>query len=486
MTIRHGRRDLAKATLGGAFAVMGFAGEAAGQQVPLQAPALRSGPSTDAVRALVREAYLYAYPLVSMETTMRQATNVPDARTANMRAPLNQFAHARAYPRAEERDVVRFNFDTLYSFAWLDLSGGPIVVTAPDTAGRHFLLPMLDMWTNVFMTVGTRTVGNGGGHWAVVPPGWTGRLPEGVGRIDAPTPVVWILGRTQTNGVADYANVHRVQDGYRLTPLAGWGREAAPPAAGRVDPAVDNRTPPLVQVDRMDGVAMLTRLAALMGRHPPQVTDQPIVTRMRRGLGLEAGRPFDPDRLGPGARETINRAAKDALDGMQPAFERTVRAVNGWFLTIDNMGTYGTSYLRRAIVATGGLGANLPEDAVYPTATFDAEGRPLSGENRYVLRFEPGRLPPADAFWSLTMYDMDGFQVPNPLDRFALGDRDRLAFGPDGSLEIHVQADNPGGAREGNWLPAPRARFQPNLRLYSPRAEVLDGSWAPPPIRRVG
>ena len=102
------------------------------------------------------------------------------------------------------------------------------------------------------------------------------------------------------------------------------------------------------------------------------------------------------------------------------------------------------------------------------------------------MRFERGQLPPADAFWSVTMYDMDGFQVPNPLNRFALGDRDRLAFGPDGSLEIYAQPDSPGGAREANWLPTPRARFQPNLRLYSPRAEVLDGTWAPPPFRRVG
>jgi len=478
--MRIDRRTLAGAAIGGALAAM--ARRAAAQP----APALRNGAPADAVYAFAREAYVYAYPLVSMRTTMRQATNVPDAHTVNMRAPVNQFAHARAYPRAEERDVVRFNFDTLYSFAWLDLSDGPVVVSAPDTAGRYFLLPMLDMWTNVFMTVGTRTVGNGGGHWAVVPPGWTGRLPEGVERIAAPTPVVWILGRTQTNGVADYANVHRVQDGYRLTPLAQWGRGAAAPAAERVDPAVDNATPPMVQVDRLDGIAMLSRLAELMGRHPPHLADQPILTRMRRGLGLEPGRPFNPDRFGSPAREAINRAAADALADFQPAFERTVRVVNGWFLQNDNIGTYGTSYLKRAIIAKGGLGANLPEDAVYPTAVFDAAGRPLTGEHRYVLRFEHGQLPPADAFWSLTMYDMDGFQVPNPLGRFALGDRDRLALGPDGSLEILVQAESPGEGRDANWLPAPRARFQPNLRLYSPRAEVLDGRWAPPAFRRLG
>ena len=447
-------------------------------------PGSSGGQSAGPISELARQAYLYAYPIVTMDVTMRQATNVPDAQTIAMRAPANRFAHVRTYPGADDRDVVRFNFDTLYSFAWLDLSGGPVVLSAPDTQGRYFLLPMLDMWTNVFMTVGTRTVGNGGGHWAVVPPGWQGQLPEGVARIDAPTPIVWILGRTQTNGPQDYEAVHEVQDGYRLTPLSSWG-EAVEPPAGSVDPSVDTTTPPLLQVDAMSGVAMLQRLAELMGQHPPQVIDQPILTQMRLELGLVPGQEFDPDRLGPAAREMINRVAADTLAGMQAAWERTAVMVDGWALQNDNIGTYGSSYLKRALVAKGGLGANLPQDAVYPTAITDGEGRPLEGAYRYTLRFEPGELPPADAFWSLTMYDMDGFQVPNPIDRYALGDRDALEYGADGSLELYVQAESPGPEREANWLPAPSARFQPNLRLYSPRAEVLDQKWTPPPFRRA-
>ncbi|MCX5581665.1 DUF1254 domain-containing protein [Kaistia terrae] len=212
----------------------------------------------EATYALARDAYLYAYPIVSMDVTMRQATNVPDGKTINMRAPVNQFAHARAYPNADEKDVVRFNFDTLYSFAWLDLAPEPIVVSVPDTQGRYYLLPMLDMWTDVFSVIGSRTTGTKAGDYAIVAPGWTGTLPDGMARIVAPTSMIWILGRTKTDGPADYANVHKVQDGYRLTPLTQWGKEPTAPARASTNPAIDDKTPPLAQVDSLDGVGMLT------------------------------------------------------------------------------------------------------------------------------------------------------------------------------------------------------------------------------------
>lgn len=448
-----------------------------------QAAPTSFGDAADPLCALARDAWLYAYPIVTMDVTMHQATNVPDAESAAMRTTPNRFAHARRCPALDDRDVVRFNFDTLYSFAWLDLADEPVVVTAPDTAGRYFPLPMTDMWTNLFMTVGTRTVGNGGGHRAVVPPGWTGRLPEGVGRIDAPTPVVRIIGRTRTNGPSDHEAVHRAHDGYRLTPLSQWGQTPEPPA-GRVDPPVDDATPPMLQVDALGGVAMLRRLAGLMGRHRPQVIDHPILTRMRRELGLVPGRPFDPDRLVRTARETIERAAADALADMQGPWERTGLIVDGSTMLNDNIGTYGTSYRKRALVAKGGLGANLPEDAVYPTAATDGEGRPLDGAYRYALRFEPGQLPPADASWSLTMYDMDGFHIATPLDRHALGDRDPLEYGPDGSVGIHVQPESPGPEREANWLPVQEGSFNLMLRLSAPQRRFLAGDWTPPmPVR---
>ena len=208
-----------------------------------EAQTTQSKLKPDEIYAIAREAYLYAYPIVSMDVTMRQATNVPDVGTVNMRAPANQFAHARAYPKAEEKDVVRFNFDTLYSFAWLDLSHEPVILSVPDTEGRYYLLPMLDMWSDVFSVVGSRTTGTKAGTYAIVGPGWNGSLPSGVTKIVAPTSTIWILGRTQTNGPSDYANVNKLQNQYNLTPLSQWRKDYTP-AKGTVDLSVDTKTPP--------------------------------------------------------------------------------------------------------------------------------------------------------------------------------------------------------------------------------------------------
>lgn len=440
------------------------------------------GLSPEQTYELAREAYLFAYPIVSMDVTMRQATHATDATTINLRAPINQFAHARAYPKADEKDVVRYNFDTLYSSAWVDLTPEPIILSVPDTQGRYYLLPMLDMWTEVFSVVGSRTTGTKAATYAIVAPDWRGALPEGVVKIVAPTPVIWILGRTKTDGPADYDNVHKVQDGYRLTPLSQWGKAYAPPKSFPTDPLIDDKTPPLLQVNNLDGVAMLTRLAQLLATNPPHGNDYPILFRLR-AFGIEPGKPFDAGKLDLETIAIINKAAKDAVVYLPAAMLKAGDHVNGWNIGRENMGTYGTSYLRRAIIAFGGLGCNLPEDAIYPTSFVDAKGKPLTGANKYVLHFD--KMPPADAFWSITMYDKDGFQVPNPIDRYAVSSHDDLKFNADGSLDIYVQANSPGKDKEANWLPAPKTAFQPTMRLYSPRATALDGSWAPPPFKIV-
>src|SRR5262245_11043275 len=194
-------------------------------------PAPAQNISEQQAYEIARDAYVFAYPIVTMDVSMRQSTNVPNANTTPLRAPVNQFAHARTYPRAEDRDVVRYNFDTLYSPAWLDLARAPIVLSVPDTGGRYYLLPMLDMWTDVFSVVGSRTTGTKAGNFALAAPGWSGTLPDGMIKIVAPTPTIWMLGRTQTNGPSDYENVHKVQDGYKLTPLSQWGKNNAPPTS---------------------------------------------------------------------------------------------------------------------------------------------------------------------------------------------------------------------------------------------------------------
>ena len=428
------------------------------------------------------DAYIYFYPLVTMDVTRRQAVNVEAGKQIG-RGPMNAFTSVRTFPPADFRDVVRPNFDTLYSIAWLDLTREPVVVSVPDTAGRFYLLPMIDMWTDVFAVPGKRTTGTAAGRFAVVPQGWKGDLPQGVARIDAPTPYVWIIGRTQTDGAKDYDAVHKVQDGFTVTPLSQWGK---PPVAAKavIDPTVDMTTPPIKQVDGMTADKYFAYAAELLKVNPPHVTAQPIIARMRR-IGIEAGQSFDFAKADPAIRRALERAVPDAQAVARAKIPTLARVVNGWQMNTDTMGVYGTYYLKRAIVAMVGLGANLPEDAVYPLNIGDSEGKPLSGGDRYVLRFAKSEIPPVEAFWSITMYDKDGFPTANAINRYAIGDRDALKFNDDGSLDIHVQHASPGAGKESNWLPAPAGAFNLTMRLYAPKAAVLDGRWAPPAVKKV-
>jgi len=435
--------------------------------------------SAQEAETIAQEAYVYLYSLVTMDVSRRQLTNIEAGKMIG-RGPMNTFTHIREFPDANFREVVRPNFDTLYSSGWLDLTKEPMIVSVPDTGGRYYLLPMLDMWSDVFAVPGKRTSGTSAAHYAIVPPGWNGTLPSDVERIQSPTPYVWVIGRTQTNGPKDYPAVHKVQDGYRMVPLSQWGK-APTPAKVQIDPLVDMKTPPLRQVNDMPADKYFAYGAELMRINPPHTTDWSTLARLKR-IGLEPGR-FDASKADPAA---LARGAKAGLKLMQDKLPTLARVANGWQMNTDTMGVYGDYYLKRAIVAMVGLGANQPEDAIYPLAVGDAEGRPITAEYRYVLSFKKDELPPVDAFWSLTMYDAEGFQVANPINRFAIGDRDALKFNTDGSLDLYIQHASPGAERESNWLPAPKSGpLGLTMRLYAPRQDALDGRWNPPALKRV-
>jgi len=430
------------------------------------------------------EAYVYFYPLVTMDVTRRVTTNIEAGKIPGF-GPMNTFHHIRAFPDADFKTVVRPNFDTLYSSVWLDLTKEPVVVSAPDTDGRFYLLPMIDMWTDVFAVPGKRTSGTKPGNFAVVPPGWQGHLPSGVQKIQSPTPYVWIIGRTQTNGPKDYAAVAKVQDGYTATPLSRWGK-APTPAKAVIDSSVDMKTPPLDQVNKMPAGAYFKYAAELMKLHPPHLTDWSTIARLER-IGIEPGKTFEFEALDPSVRQALVKAAADGLKAMLAQLPTLARVVNGWQMLTDTMGVYGDYYMKRAIIAMGGLGANQPQDAIYPNNLGDANGKPLTGKSKYVLHFDKDELPPVDAFWSVTMYDEAGFQVANSINRFAIGDRDDLKYNSDGSLDLYIQNENPGPDKESNWLPSPATgTLAAMLRLYAPKAQALDGRWSIPAIRQVG
>jgi hypothetical protein len=439
----------------------------------------QSTPGEEA-QAIAQEAYIFLYPLILMDLTRKQLTNL-DPKVNAMGGPGNRFTHIRTFPTAEMRAVVRPNFDTLYSSAWLDLTEGPIIVSTADAGDRFFMLPMLDMWTDVFAVPGKRTNGTGAANFGLVPLGWTGALPQGVERIDAPTPYVWIIGRTQTNGVKDYEAVHKVQDGYKITLLADWGK-APRTLEQKIDPSVDTKTEPLRQVNEMPAVDYFKYGAELMKQNTPHATDWSTCARMKR-IGFEPGKSFDAGKI---SADVLARGAAAGLKLMQDKAPTIARVTNGWQMNTDTMGVYGNFYLKRAIVAMVGLGANQVDDAIYPLIVSDAEGKPVMAENKYVLHFGKDELPPVGAFWSLTLYDAEGFQVANPLNRFAIGDRDPLKFNNDGSLDLYIQNESPGPNKESNWLPAPKSgQLGLTLRLYAPERQVADGRWNPPAIRRV-
>jgi hypothetical protein len=450
-------------------------------------PAITEGEA----HAIGVDAYVYFYSLVTMDVTRRQFTNIEPGKELG-KGPMNTFTNVPQYPPADFKGVVRSNFDTLYSIAWLDMTKEPVVVSVPDTNGRYYLLPMLDMWSDVFASPGWRTTGTQAGNFLVTPPGWRPdlrdrfidefKLPKDTQRIEAPTPYVWIIGRTKTDGPPDYDAVHKIQAGYKVTLLSEWGKTPRPVEV-KIDPSVDMKTPPKIQVDTMPAGKYFAHAAELLKVNPPHLTDEPIVAQMRR-IGIEPGNSFDIDKASPAVKKGLESAPEEARKLMEWKVRTLARVANYWSMNTDTMGVYGNYYLKRAVVAQVGLGANLPEDAIYPLNLGDEDGKALDGANKYTLHFEKGATPPVNAFWSVTLYDPDGFQVANVLNRFAVSSWMPFAYNPDGSLDLYFQNESPGKDKEANWLPAPKGGFNLTMRLYSPKSEALTGKWNPPPITK--
>src|SRR6516164_8443253 len=428
-------------------------------------------------------AYLYFYSLITMDLTRKQSTNIEPGKEVG-KGPMNAFTNVSAFPTADFKTVVRRNFDTLYSSAFLDMTKEPMVVSAPNTDGRYYLLPMLDMWTDVFASPGWRTTGTQAGNFLITPPGWNGDGPSGMTRISAPTPWVWIIGRTKTDGPPDYDAVHKIQAGYKITPLSQWGKNAPPPTA-TIDPSVDMKTPPKIQVDKMSAEKFFAYAAEVLKVAPPHITDQPMIAQLKK-IGIEVGKSFDLSKADPVISKALESAPGEAQRLMAWKLPTLARVANGWSLNTDTMGGYGNYYLERAIISQWGLGANLPEDAIYPSNLGDESGKPLDGAHKYTLHFDKGQTPPVSAFWSITLYDAEGFQVANSLNRFAVSSWMPFKYNADGSLDLYFQNESPGADKEANRLPAPKGEFNLLMRLYAPHSEALSGKWNPPSVTRVG
>jgi hypothetical protein len=434
-------------------------------------------------KKISQECFMFGLPLVYIALSSDVATNVPEPQ-GNL-APINQFGHFRTFPDVTNREVVGFNLDTLYSFAWLDLSQEPLVLSIPDMGDRYWNMMALDAWNDVPAAPGSRTHGDKGGNFAIVGPNWQGSVPEGLTEYHIATNIGAIAGRTYTSGEADdLAVVHALQDQLKLTPLSKWGTDYEPPANVPINPEVDDSTPIQEQVVAMSAEEFFNRLAMLLANNPPHKEDDPIVAQLAK-LGVEPGVEFKLDNFGRLTRTAIKVGYLAGWRELKSYKDKMGDMINGWMFTRD-LGRYGTNNAFRAIWTFSAVGGNLAEDAVYPLARVDGEGQGLTGANDYTLHFSKEQIPPTDAFWSLTIYDDESFLVDNPIDRYSLSGRDEMNYGEDGSLTIYIQHESPGEDKEANWLPAPDGDIgYLALRLYVPKKQVLDGTWKPQPVVRV-
>lgn len=473
------RRQAVATGFGSALSALG----ASSLRAEFEGPLFRAVEGGEEFR-LASDAYIYGYPLVTMEMTRRVVTNV--ASVEGTRGPMGQIINLRQYPDASFRDVTAPNADTLYSTAFFDVGNEPWVLSLPDMKGRYFLMPLLDGWTDVFAVPGKRTTGTGAQTYAITGPGWSGSLPPGVKELKSPTSIVWLLGRTYCTGTPeDYAAVHALQDQYKLAPLSAYGKAYTPPP-GHVDPAIDMKTAVRDQVNRMDAREYFTLLAQLMKTNPPAKADAPELAQFAK-IGLVAGKDFDAGKFDPDFVKEVPRVAYDRIL-LQTRENKAVKRINGWLFDTQT-GVYGTDYLNRALVTAIGLGANRIQDAIYPTSLKDADGKDYDGAAyKYVIRFPKGQLPPARGFWSVTMYDANFFFVANPIDRYSISARQNLKANADGSIDLYIQNEPPGAGKEANWLPAPKGKFVLMMRMYWPSEKtpsIINGTWSPPAVRKV-
>ena len=430
----------------------------------LSAPRYRHSVTHDDELSLAAEAYIYLLPLVVMDLTRRASLGTDPV------GSHNQWHHVRDLPSTTFRTVVRPNRDTLYSSAWLDVADEPVLVHLPATDGRYVSIMFYDQWTDVFAAVGSRATGSDAVTVALCDPSFGGELPANVRRIDCPTSLVWALTRIEIRS-DDLHDEHEWQDQLTLTRING---DVATPLPLRDPPARS----PLKTVMAMSGKDVVDLAHQLLARHATHDSDHVVLQRISR-VGVQPGIAVTYDDLPATLQAAWDGASARAQSELLELSSALLPREDGWMTLRDGTGTWGNSYERRALIAMFGLGANPPEDSLYPTCSVDVSGAPLDGTRRYRITFAPGQLPPVDAFWSATVYDARGFFIPHDHERYCLSSRDALSVDADGSLPLNFGPTDRG---EPNWLPTGDGSFAITMRLYLPQRPARSGEWRMPAI----
>ena len=440
--------------------------------------------SVKEARAIAKEAYIYGNPMV--DSYRIQYAYFVDKDDPEYKAPYNTIRNiARVYTPADKA-VQTPNSDTPYSMLGMDLRAEPLVLTIPAIEKeRYFSVQLVDAYTFNFAYIGSRTTGNGGGKFLVAGPNWNGKTPKGIECVyHAETEFVLAIYRTQLFNPDDLDNIKKIQAGYRVEPLSAFLGQPAPKPA----PAIDF-VKPLSVADQKTSPEFFKILNFILQFCPTQPSETELMQRFAK-IGVGAGKPFDAAQLSPKLQKAVVAGIADAWKELEK-FEKTSIAT-GKVTSGDLFGTreaMKNNYLYRFAAAVLGIFGNSKQEAMYPIYQTDAEGRKLNAAtSRYALHFAKGQLPPVNAFWSLTMYELpSSLLVANPLKRYLINSPmlPELKRDADGGLTIYVQHESPGADKESNWLPAPDGPFMVVLRLYWPKESVIDGQWKTPSLQRV-
>jgi hypothetical protein len=440
----------------------------------------QSQPSAaEEARQIAKEAYIYGFPVVDNYRIL-YAYNV-DKTNPEYKGTFNQIANNARVLTPEDKTLQTPNSDTPYSLLTLDLRAEPVVVTIPPIEkGRYFSVQMIDLFTHNFDYFGTRTTGNEGGNFIIAGPGWIGIVPKGIKKVaHSETQIALLIFRTQLFNSADLQNVKTIQAGYKVQPLSKFMGKPAPSTAPPID-----FTKPLTPADERTVLEFFNILSFALQFCPTHSSEVELRNRFAK-IGIEAGKPFDATGLSAEMKQALKDGMQDGQKEIDNARASSANA-NNLFGTRESL---KNNYLNRAVGAQMGIYGNSKEEAVYLVYDKDADGTALNGsKSRYTLRFEPNKLPPANAFWSLTMYNLpDSLLVANPMNRYLINSPmlQNLKKDQDGGITLYIQKDPPEKGFESNWLPSPGGPFIMILRLYYPKSDAYNGNWKQPAVQVV-
>ncbi len=446
-------------------------------------------PGIHATRDISEEAYIYAFPMIAAYKALYQF-NVDQA-SGQYKAGFNQVASEARVATPEDTAVVTPNSDTPYSTLQADLRAEPIVLSVPKIEEkRYYSVQLCDLYSCTYGYIGSRATGNGGGRYMIAGPGWSGETPQGIDKVfRCETQFSLVIYRTQLFGEADIDNVKAIQACFTVETLSAFTKQPAPPAAPEIE--FPKFTEDAFKAEFPAFLDFLLRLC-------PEVPEEEELRARFASIGIGPGRKFDFRELSPTHKAEVAAAVRDGFERIEKAAANLGTTVNGWHISsvFGDRAFYRGNWLLRAAAAKAGIYGNEAVEATYPMTRTDADGQPLDGsKHTYTLTFAAGALPPAKAFWSVTMYDgRTQLLVKNPIDRYLVNSPmlDQLRKNGDGSLTLFIQKDSPGPDREANWLPAPDGPIYLVLRIYWPETKppsILPpgkGSWKPPAVKRAG